>query len=100
MPIKHSKGFVVKKINSTWLAALVVSATMSTAFSATPNKFSSADTNRDRALSRVEACAGKTRSVCKNFNRIDVNRDGVVTRAEIRSFNNGKRAARGLPPKP
>jgi hypothetical protein len=90
----------VKKINSALLTALIVGATMSTAFAAAPKNFSNADTNRDRALSRGEACAGKTRGVCKNFDRIDVNRDGVVTRAEIRAFNNGKRAARGLPPKP
>jgi hypothetical protein len=74
--------------------------TAGNAAAAPTNNFASADVNRDRALSRAEACAGKTRSVCKNFDRIDANRDGAVTRAEIRAFNNGKRIARGLPPKP
>jgi EF hand len=64
-----------------------------------PSKITLADTNRDGALSKAEACAGKTPHVCKRFERIDTNRDGVVTRAEIRAFNNARRAAKGLPPK-
>ncbi len=70
------------------------------ASAAPKSKFTSADVNRDRALSRAEACAGKTRNVCKNFDRMDANRDGFVTRAEIRAYNNGKRVARGLSPRP
>jgi hypothetical protein len=31
---------------------------------------------------------------------MDVNRDGVVTRAESKAFRNAKRVARGMPPKP
>lgn len=63
-------------------------------------KFANADVNKDKALSKTEACAGKTPRICKNFEAIDGNRDGVVTRAEIRAFKNAKRAAKGLPVKP
>ena len=62
-------------------------------------KFGAADSNKDGALTKAEACAGKTRHVCKHFEAMDVNKDGAVTRAEIRAFRNGKRAAKGLPPK-
>lgn len=80
--------------------ALVLFAVAAVPTSAAPNKYTKSDINRDGALSRAEACAGRTRNICRNFDRIDVNRDGVVTRAEVKAFNNGKRMARGLPPKP
>ncbi|MGL4233684.1 MAG: hypothetical protein ACRDAM_11545 [Casimicrobium sp.] len=64
------------------------------------NNFTKSDGNRDGALTRAEACVGRTPAVCKNFNRIDANRDGVVTRSEVKAFNNAKRARRGLPQKP
>lgn len=63
-------------------------------------KFANADVNKDKALSKAEACVGKTPRVCKNFDAIDSNRDGVVTRAEIRAFRDARRAAKGLPTKP
>ena len=67
---------------------------------ATPGgKFSAADGNKDGALSKAEACAGKTRHICKNFEAIDANKDGAVTRAEIKAFRNARRAAKGLPSK-
>ena len=63
-------------------------------------KFGAADGNKDGALTKGEACAGKTRHICKNFEAIDANKDGAVTRAEVKAFRNAKRAARGLPAKP
>lgn len=81
------------------LVALAVTA--ATAATAAPRgNFANADVNKDRALSKAEACAGKTRHVCKNFEAMDVNRDGAVTRGEIRAYKNAKRAAKGLPVKP
>lgn len=86
-------------LKSLWLAAAV--ALMATVATAAPSgKFTSADVNRDKALSQSEACAGKTPRICKNFAAMDVNKDGVVTRAEIRAHKNAKRAARGLPTRP
>jgi hypothetical protein len=79
------------------VSGLVASVALS-AF-AVPGAVKVADTNGDRALNRTEACAGRTSNVCRNFARIDVNRDGVVTRSEIRAFSNARRIARGLPPK-
>lgn len=63
-------------------------------------KIAAADSNKDRALSKVEACAGKTPRICKNFEAIDANKDGQVTRAELRAYRDMRRAARGLPAKP
>ena len=63
-------------------------------------KFGAADGNKDGALTRAEACAGKSRHICKNFEAIDLNKDGAVTRAEVKAFRNAKRAAKGLPAKP
>jgi len=72
-----------------------------TAVSAAPGgKFAAADSNKDRALTKAEACAGKTPRICKNFEAIDANKDGSVTRAEIRAFRHGKRLTKGAPPKP
>ena len=70
-----------------------------TAASAAGGKFGAADGNKDGALTKAEACAGKTRHVCKNFEAIDANRDGAVTRAEVKAFRNAKRSAKGMPPK-
>ena len=80
------------------LTALV--AMIATAAAAAPTgKFAGADANKDKALTKAEACAGKTPRICKSFERIDANRDGAVTRAEIHSFRQAKRAAKGLPTK-
>ena len=62
-------------------------------------KFGAADGNKDGALTKAEACAGKTRHICKNFEAIDANKDGAVTRAEVKAFRNAKRAANGMPAK-
>jgi EF hand len=86
----------MRLFHSTIVVAAVVCA--ANAFAA-PSKMAQADTNRDGALSRAEACAGRTPHICKNFDRYDANRDGAVTRAEIRAYNNARRAAKGLPPK-
>ena len=78
---------------ATALVATVASA-------ASNRKFANADVNKDKALSQSEACAGKTPRICKNFAAIDANKDGVITRGELRAFKNAKRAAKGLPVKP
>ncbi len=81
--------------------ALAAAATLAStnAFSAT-TKFSKSDSNRDGALTRTEACAGRTPSICKHFDRIDANRDGFVTRAEVKAYNNAKRYRRSVGMKP
>ena len=79
------------------IAAVVALA--ATAASAAGGKFGAADSNKDGALTQAEACAGKTRHICKNFAMMDVNKDGTVTRAEVKGFRNAKRVAKGLPPK-
>lgn len=79
--------------------AAVVALAAGVASAAPGGKFGSADSNKDGALSRAEACAGKTRHICKHFEVMDANKDGVVTRAEVKGFRNAKRATKGLPPK-
>lgn len=76
-------------------------ALIATVASAAPNsKFARADVNNGKALTQAEACAGKMPRRCKNFTAINVNKDGAVTRSEIRAYKNAKRAAKGLPTKP
>jgi len=58
------------------------------------NAVARADRDRDGALTRAEACAGKTPRICKRFQQIDRNQDGVVTRAEIRAYQQAKRVTR------
>ena len=54
-----------------------------------------ADRDRDGALTRAEACAGKTPRICKRFpGRLTAIQDGVVTRAEIRAYQQAKRVTR------
>ena len=81
----------------TWAAVVSLAAGVATA--APGGKFGAADGNKDGALTKTEACAGKTRHICKNFDAIDANKDGAVTRAEVKAFRNAKRAAKGLPAK-
>lgn len=86
-------------IKSLLLAASV--ALIATAASAAPTgKFAVADANKDRALTKTEACAGKTPRICKKFEAIDANKDGAVTRAEVRAFRDVRRVSKGLPRKP
>ena len=88
----------MKTLGSLVLTVLV--AMIATAATAAPTgKFAGADANKDKALTKVEACAGKTPRICKSFERIDANRDGSVTRAEIHAFRQAQRAAKGLPNK-
>lgn len=73
-------------------------AVVATAASAAPNgKFASAHLNKDKALTQSEACAGKMPRLCKNFAAIDANKNGTVTRSEIRAYKKAKRTAKGLP---
>jgi hypothetical protein len=48
----------------------------------------------------VTAATAATAAPRGNFEAMDVNRDGAVTRGEIRAYKNAKRAAKGLPVKP
>ena len=50
------------------------------------DKFTAADKDGDGALSRNEAEEAKLVRVVDNFDRIDVNRDGKVTREELRTM--------------
>lgn len=79
--------------------AAIVTLAAGVATAAPGGKFGAADGNKDGALTKAEACAGKTRHVCKNFEAMDANKDGAVTRAEVKAFRNAKRAAKGLPSK-
>ena len=79
--------------------AAIVTLVAGVATAAPGGKFGAADSNKDGALTQAEACAGKTRHICKNFAMMDVNKDGAVTRAEVKAFRNAKRAAKGMPPK-
>ncbi len=56
--------------------------------------FTQADSDHDGALSKSEACAGRTPRICKRFHLMDRNQDGVVTRAEARAYQQTKRVAR------
>ena len=85
-------------INSIVVAA-IVTLVAGIATAAPGGKFGAADGNKDGVLTKAEACAGKTRHICKNFEAIDANKDGAVTRAEVKAFRNAKRAAKGLPAK-
>ncbi len=81
------------------VVAAIVTLVAGVATAASGGKFGAADGNKDGALTKAEACAGKTRHICKNFEAIDANRDGAVTRAEVKAFRNAKRIAKGLPAK-
>ena len=82
------------------VVAAIVMLAAGVATAAPGGKFGAADANKDGALTKAEACAGKTRHICKNFDAIDANKDGAVTRTEVKAFRNAKRAAKGLPAKP
>ncbi len=89
----------IKKIGIAAVVALAGLAA-SIASAAPGGKFGAADGNKDGALTKAEACAGKTRHICKNFERMDANKDGAVTRSEVKGFRNAKRVAKGLPVRP
>lgn len=57
-------------------------------------RFTKADTNGDGKLSKAEAQAGMPR-VAKNFDAIDADHDGFVTKAEIGQAMMAQRAAKG-----
>ena len=82
------------------LLAVSVALVAPAASAAPTGKFAVADANKDRALSKAEACAGKTPRICKKFEAIDANKDGAVTRAEIRAFRDVRRVSKGLTQKP
>ncbi len=79
--------------------AAIVTLVAGVASAAPGGKFGAADGNKDGALSKAEACAGKTRHICKNFDAMDANKDGVVTRAEVSDFRKARRVAKGVTPK-
>ena len=81
------------------IVPVVIALAASVASAAPGGKFGAADSNKDGALTKAEACSGKMRHVCKNFEAMDANKDGTVTRAEIKAFRNAKRLAKGMPPK-
>jgi hypothetical protein len=56
-------------------------------------RFNKADTNGDGKLSKSEAAAMPR--VAKNFDAIDANHDGFVTKAEIGQAMAGRGAAKG-----
>jgi EF hand len=86
---------VIMNIFKSLLLASAVAVVATAATAAPGGKFARADVNKDKVLTRAEACAGKTRQICKNFDAMDANRDGAVTRAEIRAFKNARRVAKG-----
>lgn len=90
------------KFVSRFAAALIAGVALVGAVGAVTGsgKVAAADVNKDRALSKSEACAGKTPRICRNFVAIDANKDGVVTRAEVRAFRDAKRVAKGRQPAP
>jgi Ca2+-binding EF-hand superfamily protein len=61
--------------------------------------FRRADSDRDGALTRLEAQSGLFRLAAK-FDRIDADADGRLTAEELRRYFDAKRAARGRPVPP
>ena len=86
-------------LKSVFLTSVVaLAATLASA--ASNGKFANANANKDKMLTQAEACAGTMPRLCKNFAVIDANKDGTVTRSEIRAYKKAKRAVKGLPVKP
>ena len=48
-------------------------------------RMKAADTNGDGAISKAEADAAGMKGLSKNFDKVDANKDGKVTRDEMRS---------------
>jgi hypothetical protein len=76
------------------LHALAVATAMTLLFmlppvaqAAKPAQFNRADIDRDRVITRIEACRGATPALCRHFDRIDLNGDRVLSRAEVRAWN-------------
>lgn len=89
------------QVSALFAIAFVVSVPLSSSAVGAPGTpgvgkrtFAQADSDRDGALTKAEACAGKTPRICKRFHLMDRNHDGVVTRAEIRAYQQAKRVAR------
>lgn len=59
-----------------------------------PTHFNRADIDRDRVITRIEACRGATPALCRHFDRIDLNGDRVLSRSEVRAWS-----ARTKPPR-
>jgi hypothetical protein len=76
-------------------AALVcAAATAQTPGPKVGKRFVALDTNRDGALSQMEACAGPRGAkakICKNFAVIDANHDGAISPAEMHEYGLAKR---------
>ncbi|MBL8377031.1 MAG: hypothetical protein JNM79_04125 [Burkholderiales bacterium] len=58
-------------------------------------RFKAADTNGDGALSRAEADAAGLKGIAKRFDVIDSNKDGRVTREEMRTARQAHKGQRG-----
>ena len=69
---------------------LVLMCALTTAGSADARRqgaFERADFDRDHMLTRMEACRGVTPALCRHFDRIDLNGDRQLSRAEVRAWN-------------
>jgi Ca2+-binding EF-hand superfamily protein len=53
-------------------------------------QFNAADKDGDRALTKSEAQAADMQRVVDNFDQLDVNQDGKVTRSEMRALVRSK----------
>jgi Ca2+-binding EF-hand superfamily protein len=52
-------------------------------------RFKAADKDGDGALTKTEAEAGKLQHIAQHFDKIDANKDGKVTREELRAGMGG-----------
>ena len=92
-------GVSVRLLTSLVLA-LGVALLATPADSAPHDKFSHADFNKDKRLTRAEACAGRTPDFCRYFYAMDRNGDGVVSRSEARDLKHAlKRRGKDKPRK-
>ncbi|MFN0160402.1 MAG: hypothetical protein ACKVQQ_04170 [Burkholderiales bacterium] len=58
-------------------------------------RFKAADTNGDGALSRAEVDAAGLKGLARRFDTIDGNKDGRVTREEMRTARQARKGKRG-----
>ena len=100
----------MNKLKTIVIASLFAASTASIAFAETPadvskgerahkmhERMKAADNNADGKISREEANASLPR-IAKNFDAIDADKDGLVTKDEMRAFrekNGGGKARKG-----
>lgn len=85
----------MKRLNALFVATATALSLSTAAVAAKPGNFNRADLDRDRVITRIEACRGATPALCRHFDRIDLNGDRVLSRAEVRAWNE-----RTKPPRP